>query len=133
VNVVYIVCCLRIRVHTKSLSCSTPISCIMCLIPSGSDGLVTNIIIMKRCKLINHDSLCTRAPSKAFLPITHVYFVFFLYMFCSCIAVPNSLYHYMQIACGVTFFYNLLWLMQLAIARIQNAKVTREVKGSCFI
>ena len=87
---------------------STPISCIMCLNPSGSDGLVMNIIIMKQCKLIDHDFLCTPAPSKAFLPITHICFVFFLYMFCCCIAVSKSLYHFMQIACDATFFYSLL-------------------------
>lgn len=130
---VYLLPCNTARQH-----CSIPAYyCRSCDVPDsrGRDSTMKNItrIIAKWCRCSHCDFIGTRAPSKAFRATSNVHSLLPLYVFSGCITVPNSLYHYLETAGGETLYYKLLCWVHLAIAWIQNAKVSREVERLCFI
>lgn len=81
----------------------------------GSDCLMKNIIT-KWARLITHYSTRTR---NCFTP-SFIFIIFLFYVWCGQV-LPSCLHHDLQAVRGETFFYRLLWVMQLAVDCIQKA------------
>jgi hypothetical protein len=95
----------------------------------GSGGWMKNIIITKRRKWIDRDSVCTWEPFEG-ISLHHLHS--FYVPTCS-LHLYGSSKLYPQIALGEMFFYELLRLMQLAADCIRNEKITRQDEVIYFV